>query len=178
MKKTVVNDNLALVQNTLEQWLSFKKYLLKSFSEEAEIDSDDESNFLEVKSSVARNIRSLSERLKEVAPLDYGEKHIRELLNKCVSVSHIRSLPAPDKRALFKEWHGAFISLSRCVGALKFMSEGYIPPPPSKDGKGGKGKSRKSKSGGGGNKMPMIIGIVVVLLVGGGIVGAKVLGLF
>ncbi|MCB2155737.1 hypothetical protein KQI84_12705 [bacterium] len=149
-----------MVQNTLEQWLSFKKYLNKSFGEE-DVTPEDESNFLEVKSAVARNVRSVGERLKEMKELDYGGSAIRDLLNKCVSVGHLRALPAADKRALYKDWHGVFVRLSRTVGALKFMSEGYIPRSQRAAG--------KKKKGGGGSKGKVIAIVVVVVAVVGGI---------
>ncbi|MBI5154880.1 hypothetical protein HZA57_06555 [Candidatus Poribacteria bacterium] len=171
MKKQAVDDILALVQNTMEQWLSFKKYLGKSFSED-EIVSEDETSFLEIKSSVARNIRTLGERVKEVENLDYGGTSIRDLLNKCVSVSHLRALPLNDRRALYKDWHSVFVRLSRTVGAFKFISEGYVPGSAGgKKGAKGKGKGKK-----GGNKTVMIV-VVVLVLAGGAVGAAAFLGL-
>lgn len=163
MKKEAVQENLALVQNTLERWLSFRKFLLVANTDQ-EISSEDEANFLEIKSSVARNVRALGERSKDAAGggnLDYGEKTIRELLNKCVSVMHLRALPINDKRQIYKDWHGAFVRLSRSVGALKFMSEGYVPPVAAK--KGSKGTK------GGAKKAVIVVAVVAALLIGGGI---------
>lgn len=172
MKKNAFDENLTLVQNSLEYWLSFRKFMLKSFTD-VELLTEDEANYLEVKSCIARNLRAMGERLKEIGNFDFGEKTMRELLTKCVSVTHLRALPVSDKRALQKEWHGVFIRLSRTVGALKFMSEGYVP---SVAGKGGK----KRPSGGGGSSKGMIIAIVVVvglLVVVGGVVALFALGL-
>jgi len=169
MKKQAVDDNLTLVQNTLELWLSFKRFMLRSFAD-AEIGSSDETDFLEVKSSLSKNLRSLTERIKLVGNIDFGEKTIRELLTKCVSVSHLRQLPKNDQKALKKEWHGVFIRLSRCVGALKLLSEGYVPP-----SLGAKGKRKK---GGSGSKKGLVIGIVVtVVVIGGAVAAAVVFGL-
>lgn len=153
MKKEAIQENLALVQNTLERWISFKKFLLFSYTDQ-EIGSEEEANFLEIKSNVARNVRTLGERFKAAASgMDYGEKTIRDLLNKCVSVTHLRGLPLNDRRHIYKEWHTAFIRLSRSVGALKFLSEGYVPPDPT-----------KKKKGKGGAVSAIIAVVVVVLL--------------
>ncbi|MDK2973135.1 MAG: hypothetical protein PWP23_2890 [Candidatus Sumerlaeota bacterium] len=165
MKKAVIDEHLSLVQGTLEQWLTFKKFLLLAFSNEP-ITSEAEGNFLEIKSAVARNIRTLGERVKDTGGIDYGDKIVRELLNKCVSATSVRSLPDADKRTLYKQWHTAFVRLSRSVGALKFMSEGYVPQ------SGGKGKKGK-KSGGAKSGMGMTITIIaILLLLGGGAVAA------
>jgi len=165
MKKQVIEENLALVQNTLEQWLSFRRYMTKAFSE-AEIASPDETDFLEVKSAIAKNVRNLGERMKEIGALDYGEKSIRELLNKCVSVSHLRNLPPRDQSGLRQEWHVVFVRMSRSVGALKFLSEGYVPQTAAK------GRKRRKGLGKG-----AIAGIVAAVVVVVAVIAAFALGL-
>lgn len=166
MKKQAVDENLTLVQNTMELWLSFKRFMGKAFSD-AEVGTGDETDFLEVKSSLSKNLRTLAERIKLVGNIDYGEKNIRELLTKCVTVGHLRGLPKNDQKNLRKEWHGVFIKLSRTVGALKFLSEGYVPPAPA-----AKGKKKKGAS-------PMVIGIVIaVIALVGLIAAAAFLGIF
>jgi len=165
MKKQPVLENLGLVQNTLEHWLSFKRYVMKGFGEDA-ITPEDETGFLEVKSSVAKNIRSLTERLKEVGNFDFGGTIVRDQLNKCVSVGHLRALPMSDRRAMLKEWHVVFVRLSRTVGALKFISEGYVPQVPG---------AKKKK---GGPPKGAIIGVVAVVVIVAVAVVLKVLGVF
>lgn len=168
MKKVVIDEYLTLVQGTLEQWLAFRKYLLKAFSDE-EIGPDDETDFLDIKSNVARNVRTMSERIKGYAGLDYGDKMIRELLNKCVSANTLRTLPEKDQSALLTEWHKVFIRLSRSVGALKFMSEGYVPPAPGTGKKGKKGKKKGGNKGvaiGVGAAVVVVVGVVVAYFLG------------
>ncbi len=164
MKQQAIDENLTLVQNTLELWLSFKRFMLVGYSE-TEVSAADETDFLEVKSSVSKNLRALSERIRAVGNIDYGEKTIRELLTKCVSVSHLRNIPKSDQKAIRKDWHSVFIRLSRTVGALKFLSEGYQPPPV-----GGKTKKKKGPT-------PMVIGIVVAVVIGIAIAAAVFMGL-
>lgn len=169
MKKNPVADNLGLVQGTLEQWLTFKKFLLLAFSKD-EISHDAEGSFLEIKSVVARNVRTLGERAKDMGGLDYGDKIMRELLNKCVSATSVRALPEADKRNLYKQWHTVYVRLSRAVGALKFMSEGYVPVVATKGGK------KKGKGGGKGGMVAIGVGLAIVAVIGA-VVLAAVLGL-
>ncbi len=164
MKQQALEENLTLVQNTLELWLSFRRFMLKGYSE-AEVTAADETDFLEVKSSLSKNLRALSERIRAVGNIDYGEKSIRELLTKCVSVSHLRQVPKADQKSIRKDWHSVFVRLSRCVGALKFLSEGYIPQSPS-----GKGKKKKGPS-----TVMIVVGVLV--LVGIAVGAALFLGL-
>jgi hypothetical protein len=147
-------ENVSLVQSVLEKWVTLKSYLMKGF-EEGEIPIDDESHFLEIKSDVTRSIRALSERLGETK-LDYGDKIVRD-----VSVNHVQGLPIADKRQLLKDWHRAFIMMSRTSGALAFLAEGYTPKAPKKTG------AKKSADGGGAKKFA--IGAVVVAALGAGV---------
>lgn len=127
MKKAQVLEVAALSQSALEQWLGFKRFFLKSFTQEP-IETEDETAFLEVKSQIARSLRSLSERINE-REFYFGGDKAGTLMRQAVSVAHLRSLPAADRRTLYKDWHTIFVHLSRTVGAFKFLSEGYVPPP-------------------------------------------------
>jgi hypothetical protein len=145
-KVSIYTENLGAVQDTLEQWLSFKRFLLKSYGEE-KLTPDDEAAFLEIKSSVTKGVRTIGEKLKPLA-LEYGQTTIRDMLNRCVSLTHLRALPMPDRDQLLKSWHTVFVKMSRTVGALKFMEEGYRPPQPK--------KRKKAKKGGVGMNAPTI----------------------
>lgn len=161
MNLEAIDQNLTLLQGMLEQWLSFRKYIDRSF-DDTPASAEEETGFLEIKSSISRSSRTVAEKIKSVGKMDFGEKVLRESLTKCVSVDHMKKLPLSDKRSLVKDWHGVFIKLSRSVGALKMMSEGYLPLDPAKSGK------KKSKKGMG---KPMLIVIVLIVLavLGGGI---------
>jgi hypothetical protein len=159
MKQPIATpENLSLVQSLLEKWVTLKTYLLKGF-EDDEIGIDDESHFLEIKSDVTRSIRALGERLGETR-LDYGDKIVRELLGKCVSVNHVQGLPLADKRSLLKEWHQAFILMSRTSGALAFLAEGYVPKAPKK-------KAAKSAGGAEAKNYAMIAVVIVIVAAAG-----------
>lgn len=127
MKPAEIAEIAGIVHGMLEQWLGFKRFFMKAFTTEA-LAPDDESTFLEVKAQLARNMRSLADKINEKEYYFGGDK-ANALLRQCVSVSHLRSLPIPDRRTLLKDWHTVFVHLSRTVGAFKFLSEGYIPPP-------------------------------------------------
>ncbi|MEQ8822689.1 MAG: hypothetical protein RLY93_20825 [Sumerlaeia bacterium] len=158
MKTQQVDEALAVAQQTLEQWLSFRKFMLKAFSDDP-LAAEEETNFLDVKSAMTRNTRALDECTRAAGKLDYGSKEIQELRNKCVSMQHLRGLPQNDRLGLYQEWHKVFVRLSRTVGAFKFMSEGFVPADPKKKKKGGKG--------GGGGKGAMIGVVVAVVVLGG-----------
>lgn len=127
MKPAQVAEMASLVHNALEQWVGFRRFFDKAFTAE-ELAADDEASFLEVKAQIARSLRSLGDKLNEKEYYFGGDK-AQALLRSCVSVSHLRSLPMPDRRAMQKDWHTVRVHLSRTVGAFKFLAEGYIPPP-------------------------------------------------
>jgi hypothetical protein len=57
----------------------------------------------------------------------YGADKMQEILRQSISISHLRGLPKTDKATLMGTWHLVFINLSRAVGALQFLAEGYVP---------------------------------------------------
>ncbi len=167
MKKQIALENLQVLDATLQKWLLFKRHFLKAFTQEP-LTPEDEHEFLEIKSEVAKNSRLLTERLKDI---QFGGDKIGNILRQCISVDQLRSLPVPDRRGLYKEWHVIFVYLSQARGALEFISAGWEPRVIEvKEGMsirdikaGGKAEAKKKPIG-------KIIAIVVVLIaVAGGV---------
>jgi len=127
MKPAQIAEIAALVQSALEQWVGFRRFFEKAFTTD-ELAPDDEASFLEVKAQIARSLRSLGDKVDEKEYYFGGDK-AQALLRSCVSVSHLRSLPMPDRRAMQKEWHTVRVHLIRTVGGFKFLAEGYVPRP-------------------------------------------------
>jgi len=157
MNKAAVNENLELLQSTLEQWLSFQKYIKRSMADQPANPSE-ETAFLEIKSNISRTSRSIAEKMKAVGKMEFGEKLMRELLTKCVSIDHMYKLPPSDKRGLMKEAHVVTVRMTRTVGALKMLSEGYVPQEISKKKKRKKGEMGKKVWG-------FISGVAAVIII-------------
>lgn len=171
MKKPSPAENLQILEAMLEKWHAFKRHFLKSFTQEP-ITSEDEKDFLEIKSAVAKNSRALTERLKD---LNYSGEKINNILRQSISASQLRTMPIPDRRGLYKEWHSIFIHLSWLRGGLQFMAQGWVPRAISTGPTGtsvrdiksgasavapGKNKSNKGK---------VIVGIIVLAAIGGAV---------
>ncbi len=124
MKTQVIAANLEGFKNLLQLWVSFRKYFQRSFTSEP-ISRQEEQDFLELKSTLAKNHRALAQRSNEL--FYYGGEKILEILRQSISVGHLRALPMGDKRALYTNWHTVFVYLSRTVGAYRFLAEGFVP---------------------------------------------------
>jgi hypothetical protein len=124
MKTQDIAANLEGFKQLLQLWVSFRKYFQRSFTSEP-LSRQEEQEFLELKSTIAKNHRVLAQRSNEL--FYYGGDRILEILRQSISVSHLRALPMGDKRNLYKSWHTVFVYLSRTVGAYRFISEGFIP---------------------------------------------------
>lgn len=131
LTKKDIEDILGDSQHLLENWLKFKKYLMKSFTQEP-LSEDEEGDFLEVKSIISRYQRMVGEKVKDT--FYYGPEKIQTLTRQCISVGHLRSLPLPDRRNLLVEWHSVYVIITRLAGAFNFMKEGYIPKAKAKAG--------------------------------------------
>ncbi len=161
MKAKEINEALELTQTLLSQWMKYRQYYEKGISDDP-VELDEETEFLETTSSIAQNVRKLGERVNE-KQFPFNKDRISALIKRTVSIQYFRNLPEADQKGFYKEWHESVILLSRTVGALKFISEGYVPPESKTKGK----KSKKKKGGGGGT----ILIVLVILAVLGGIGG-------
>lgn len=127
MKKPQIIECGQLSQTALEQWIGLRGFFLKA-SSTAEITVEDEAHFLEAKSQINRGFRGLADRIDQ--KIFYcGADKAQDLMRQAVNVSHLRTIPVADQKNLYKQWHTVFVHLSRTVGAFKFLSEGYVPPP-------------------------------------------------
>lgn len=124
MKTQVIAANLEGFKNLLQLWVSFRKYFQRSFTSEP-ISRQEEQDFLELKSTLAKSYRALAQRSNEL--FYYGGDKILEILRQSISVGHLRALPIGDKRMLYTNWHTVFVYLSRTVGAYRFLAEGFVP---------------------------------------------------
>lgn len=167
MNAKVIQENLDLAQIMLGQWLRYRQFFMKGISAE-EITPDEEAQFLETTSGLAQNVRKLGQRLDE-KKFPFRGSEISTQLKSSISIAHFRSMPEPDKRVAYRQWHTSLVYLSRTVGALKFMNEGYVPPM-LRAGKG-KGKGKK----GTGKPVAIWIAVVVVAAVAGFFIVTQVL---
>ena len=188
----MVTKKIALLVDTREDlkhlydlWLKFRKYYLKAFITEP-ISREEEHDFLEIKSEIAKYHRVLSEEVHE--NLYFAGDKIIELLRKSISVAHLRALPLVDKNLHYKMWHYIFIHLGRTLGAYQFFTEGYLPPKRTskrdelvtisklKGMAGSEGGIKKRKMAAGGQILKVVVSLVGAVM--GFLVGYTVVRLF
>ncbi|CAN5259724.1 hypothetical protein BH09SUM1_BH09SUM1_25040 [soil metagenome] len=163
MKPKEIQENLELAQNLLGQWLRYRQFYLKGISGES-ISPDEETQFLETTSAVAQNIRKLGQRIDE-KQWPFRKEEISNQLKGTISIGHFGAIPEADQKKFYNEWHVNMLYLSRTVGALKFMNEGYVPAPPKVAGVAKKGA--KGKAGGAMMKKVVILIVLAAAAVGG-----------
>lgn len=149
-------------------WLRTRQFFAKANTEEP-ITREDEQQFLEMKSEITKYQRTVTPKMP--AKVGFGGERMTELLRQSISISHLRGLPKSDRTALLSTWHLVFILLTRAVGALKFIAEGYTPSQAAK-GAGGSNISDLKKAAGkkSGEKPAWLtpkFWIILVLVAGG-----------
>lgn len=168
MKPRELQETLELAQLILGQWLRYRQFFRKGSSDEP-ISPQEEQEFLETTSAIAQNLRKLSQKIDE-KKFPFRKNEISAQLKGIMSIGQFRSMADADRKKFYKEWHVSLLQLTRTVGALKFMTEGYRPKevvPGGKKGRGGKLPKGK-----------VVVAVVVVAVVAVIVVGLKVLGLF
>ena len=161
---------LAEAQNLMQLWLRTKTFFAKANTEDP-VGREDEQSFLETKSEVSKYQRTLGPKLP--SDVTFGAEKMQDLLRQSISIGHLRALPKPDRQMLMYNWHMVFTYLSRAVGALQFLVEGYNPPPKAAKGKGGsnisqlKGAASGSKEKKGSFISGKTIAIIILFAVAG-----------
>lgn len=168
MKPKEQAESLEVAQTLLGQWIRYRQFFFKGIGQE-EITPQDEAQFLETTSAIAQNARKLGDRV-DSKQFPFKKDQILQLIKTTMSVAYFRTQPDADRKKFYKEWHQALVYLSRTVGALKFLTEGYVPPVK----KGAKGKA-------GGKKMPVgvivaVVAVVAIVGVGAALVMLGIIG--
>jgi hypothetical protein len=127
----------------LEFWEEMRDLAGKAMETDEAIESADEQRFLELKSSISKLQRGLSQETPR--DLAFDEKKVAELLKNAISLQHLRGMQGNDRSAFRNDSHNIWLQLVRLEGGLEFLAAGWKPEAPKAKGikkkkKGGKGK--------------------------------------
>ena len=106
----------------LDYWLQLKSYIILAFGR-GQITPEAEQKFLALTTALQKQQRVISPAIP--GDIDFGGDKMIEFLRTAISLDHLRSLPEPDKRTLYSAWHSVYILLTRAVGAMRFIADGY-----------------------------------------------------
>jgi len=123
-KQEIKNDELIETASKISAlWMDFRKTIRRAFANQP-AGMNDEQQFLELKSHLARLQRIMAQRLPE--GFRYGAKNMTELMAQAISISSLREMPPPDKKAIYGRWHQVHISLQHLLGILDLLGDGYV----------------------------------------------------
>ena len=126
---TIAETAFAESQQLWQLWTATKAFLAKAETQDP-VTREEEQAFLEAKTDLSRLSRSIPAKLPEGVGI--AADKLQDILRQAISISHLRSLPKPDKLNLVLNWHAVFIHVSRATGALQLIAEGYTPNPVAK----------------------------------------------
>ncbi len=115
MRDRRLEQNIARVEDFIEQWKQLSHFLDRGFQGETFAD-DEEASFLALKSSIAQDYELLMTTLGKEG--ERSERTLR-LLNTVPSLQSVGELDEGANRRLTAEWHGTFLSLQSLLGRLK-----------------------------------------------------------
>ncbi|KPK71719.1 MAG: hypothetical protein AMJ84_05750 [Acidithiobacillales bacterium SM23_46] len=169
-KKQRPEDRELLLQEArtlLNHWTRIREYLLMAFQSDP-IAREQEQSFLELKSQTARSQRVVAGKMPE--DLQFGSDKITDLLRQSISISHLRGLPKADKTNLVGAWHLASVMLHRAVGALEYLKESQEVVRRKQSGlRGIRAIKSEAAMVTKKSKLPVIIGVALVLAVAAGL---------
>ena len=119
-RSTDQEDRLKNIRSFLELWLQYHKAYKRAYRGE-EITRDHETEFLKMKSSLARRHAILLASLGK----DYiGADTIRPILTQTVTLRHMSKLRPEHYERIERVWHNTYIHLNESVGHLRFLLNG------------------------------------------------------
>jgi hypothetical protein len=108
-------DQLILeLENYLECWKQFNYYL--NMARTKQFTSEDENQFLEVKSVLTQGLEALLAAFEAGSP---SREEVHSLLSNAPSIRFISELTEGSLRGLENQWHKIFISWQSILGQLK-----------------------------------------------------------
>lgn len=120
MKPQMVEESRPLADSLLKNWVEFRNFLRLALSSQP-ITREHDQAFLEIKSAISRNFSQIRNRLPR--QLTGSPERMQDLMKSALSVTHVRNMPATDRRQLYAMWHAFYIELCRTQGALKYMQD-------------------------------------------------------
>ncbi|MCG2710920.1 MAG: hypothetical protein L6416_01090 [Candidatus Omnitrophica bacterium] len=99
----------------VDLWKSFYE-LYKRASEQQNFTEDEERNFLEIKSSLARKYQALMDSLG-IKPT--AEDRTFDVISQVMSLKNISTLSPLQMEKLENDWHNSYITLNKILGSLE-----------------------------------------------------------
>ncbi len=121
--KEVADLNVTM-KNLVEVWMRIKLAIQKAFGK-GEITKEQEGAFLQLKSDLSRQYRSVADRLPK--DLQFDGDQMMDMLKNAISMQHLQNQHINDKRNMFSLWHKVYVKMTRTFGAVEVINEGYYP---------------------------------------------------
>jgi hypothetical protein len=115
MRDRKLEKNIKRLESLIEQWKQLSQSIDRGFQPQ-DIQAQEESAFLELKSGIAREYEMLMTTLGTIAERD--EKVLR-LLNVAPSLQSLRELEEGMDKKVVGDWHSIFIAMQALLGRLR-----------------------------------------------------------
>lgn len=109
-----INQLILQVENFLECWKQFNRYL--NMARSKKFSSEDESQFMDIKSVITQELELILADIESGAP---GKDDMHNLLGSVPSIRFVSELAESSQRGLENQWHKLFISWQSILGQLK-----------------------------------------------------------
>ena len=115
-----IENRIAVVKEYAELWQRFFTYFSDSLAEK-QITGDEEHEFNQIVSILALNQFKFAEVTRDYFK---DSPQIIAVLQECVSLGHLKSLPEANFAKLQVDWHALFIGMNKTLGKLLSL----LPP--------------------------------------------------
>ncbi len=115
MRDRDLEEKIVKLNEIISLWNRFNE-ITGAVIRGAETDGELESEFLELKSSIARKYQSLADRFPQRT---FPDDDVNAVLAQAVSLGHLKGLTSFASGEFQNQWHKVYISLNRQLGHLE-----------------------------------------------------------
>jgi hypothetical protein len=114
-----IEENIAITEAYVGDWLKLRQELMKVRAEDALITEEDERQFMSLKSNIARQQQGLLSRLND----ELLGREITALLRQIITLQHVMRIDENQRSKIFRDWHASYIKLNDHLGILTYKKD-------------------------------------------------------
>ncbi len=115
MRNKSLEGKIELLKEFIEEWIGFRDFLREALKDET-ISAEEEKEFLEIKSLIARKYQGLTRILeKDFVP----DERLMDIISHAVSLEGLTETSGMQFRKIENDWHLSYIHLNKLLGNLE-----------------------------------------------------------
>ncbi len=118
MRNKKLDELVIQMENYLECWKQFNYFI--NLARTKKFSAEDENQFLEVKSVIARELELILASIETTTP---AKEDVLNLISSAPSIRYLSEMPEGSLRGVENQWHKVFIGFQSLLGQLNVQQK-------------------------------------------------------